>query len=214
MSDYQKLNKRRGQALTISDVGTIETQYDAAKREAEAGRWNISAGSVAYSSLSGKPTLGDAASKNVGVGTGDVAAGNHTHSYSSLSEKPTLGSAAAKNVGTGSQDVSAGDHSHAGYVTANNAITGATKAKVTFDAKGLVTGGADLIASDIPTIDYSALSGKPTLGAAAARSKAPFSVGAVANVRVACLRKVRRLARPGTVIFTAGQGSCLTNSAQ
>ena len=37
-------------------------------------------------------------------------------------------------------------------VVANNAITGATKCKITYDAKGLVTGGADLVASDIPDL--------------------------------------------------------------
>lgn len=36
-------------------------------------------------------------------------------------------------------------------VTANAAITGATKTKITYDAKGLVTSGADLSASDLPT---------------------------------------------------------------
>ena len=38
-------------------------------------------------------------------------------------------------------------------VTANNAITGATKCKITYDTKGLVTSGADLQASDIPNLD-------------------------------------------------------------
>ncbi|MBO4480747.1 MAG: hypothetical protein J5742_03970 [Alphaproteobacteria bacterium] len=37
-------------------------------------------------------------------------------------------------------------------VQKNAAITGATKTKITYDAKGLVTGGADLVASDIPDI--------------------------------------------------------------
>lgn len=41
-------------------------------------------------------------------------------------------------------------------VTANTAITGATKTKITYDAKGLVTGGADLVASDIPPLAYRA----------------------------------------------------------
>lgn len=36
-------------------------------------------------------------------------------------------------------------------VTANAAITGATKTKITYDSKGLVTAGADLSASDLPT---------------------------------------------------------------
>lgn len=38
------------------------------------------------------------------------------------------------------------------YVEANSAITAATKAKITYDSKGLVTGGADLQASDIPDL--------------------------------------------------------------
>ena len=38
------------------------------------------------------------------------------------------------------------------YVEANSAITGATKAKITYDNKGLVTAGADLQASDIPDL--------------------------------------------------------------
>lgn len=40
-------------------------------------------------------------------------------------------------------------------VVANAAITGATKCKVTYDSKGLVTAGADLTASDIPALDTS-----------------------------------------------------------
>lgn len=39
-----------------------------------------------------------------------------------------------------------------GAVQANSAITGATKCKITYDSKGLVTAGADLSASDIPDI--------------------------------------------------------------
>lgn len=38
-------------------------------------------------------------------------------------------------------------------VAANSAITGATKTKITYDSKGLVTAGADLVASDIPSLD-------------------------------------------------------------
>lgn len=40
-------------------------------------------------------------------------------------------------------------------VTANSAITGATHTKITYDSKGLVTGGADLSASDIPNLTLS-----------------------------------------------------------
>ena len=38
------------------------------------------------------------------------------------------------------------------YVVANSAITSATKCKITYDSKGLVTAGADLQASDIPDL--------------------------------------------------------------
>jgi hypothetical protein len=38
-----------------------------------------------------------------------------------------------------------------GKLTGNAAITGATKTKITYDSKGLVTAGADLAASDMPT---------------------------------------------------------------
>lgn len=40
-------------------------------------------------------------------------------------------------------------------VTANADITGATKTKITYDSKGLVTAGADLEASDIPNLTLS-----------------------------------------------------------
>ena len=49
-----------------------------------------------------------------------------------------------------------------GAVQANSAITGATKCKITYDSKGLVTAGADLSVSDIPDISgtYETISNK------------------------------------------------------
>ncbi|MDO4199871.1 MAG: hypothetical protein Q4D57_03885 [Clostridia bacterium] len=44
------------------------------------------------------------------------------------------------------------NYSDVGAVGANSAITGATKTKITYDSKGLVTSGANLEASDIPDI--------------------------------------------------------------
>ena len=40
-------------------------------------------------------------------------------------------------------------------VDKNDTIVGATKAKITYDSKGLVTAGADLVASDIPNLNAS-----------------------------------------------------------
>lgn len=42
--------------------------------------------------------------------------------------------------------------SDVGAVATNTTITGSTKCKITYDSKGLVTGGADLSASDIPDL--------------------------------------------------------------
>ena len=50
-----------------------------------------------------------------------------------------------------------------GKVTANAAITAGTATKITYDAKGLVTGGASLTASDIPTIPSTKVSGLSTV---------------------------------------------------
>ena len=46
----------------------------------------------------------------------------------------------------------AGSVDLSGKVDKNDAITGATKCKITYDSKGLVTAGADLEASDIPNL--------------------------------------------------------------
>ena len=45
-----------------------------------------------------------------------------------------------------------------GKVAANTAITGATKCKITYDSKGLVTAGANLDAADIPALTLSKIS--------------------------------------------------------
>ena len=44
------------------------------------------------------------------------------------------------------------------FIAKNAAITAATKCKITYDANGLVTGGADLSAGDIPSLTLSKLS--------------------------------------------------------
>lgn len=43
----------------------------------------------------------------------------------------------------------------AGAVAVNTAITGGTHTKITYDAKGLVTAGSDIAATDIPALDAS-----------------------------------------------------------
>ena len=53
-------------------------------------------------------------------------------------------------TGTTGSTVAAGNHNHdSAYVAKNGAIAGATKTRITYDAKGLVTGGADATTADI-----------------------------------------------------------------
>jgi hypothetical protein len=66
-----------------------------------------------------------------------VADDSHAHAFANITSKPTTLS------GYGITDA----------VVANAAITGATNTKITYDAKGLVTAGTTLAATDIPALD-------------------------------------------------------------
>ena len=63
-------------------------------------------------------------------------------------------------------------------VVANEAITAGTHTKITYDAKGLVTDGADLTAADIPTLTLSKIS---DAGTAAAKNVATQAIGTAAT---------------------------------
>ena len=65
------------------------------------------------------------------------------------------------------EDISALETASANHVVKNEAITGGTHTKITYDAKGLVTAGANLTADDIPTIPDTKVSG---LGSLATKS--------------------------------------------
>ena len=72
-----------------------------------------------------------------------------------------------------------------GKVTANAAITAGTATKITYDAKGLVTGGASLTASDIPTIPSTKVSGLGTLATKSAVTSAEITDGTITNADIA-----------------------------
>lgn len=80
-----------------------------------------------------------------------VVMGNDTR----LSDARTPTAHKSSHATGGSDALTPGD---IGAVSANVAIAGATKCKVTYDSKGLVTGGANLAASDIPTLSTEKLS--------------------------------------------------------
>ena len=72
-----------------------------------------------------------------------------------------IGAATATTPATADNDTSVATTAFVkaqGYLTANTAITGATKTKITYDADGLVTAGADLAASDIPSLTHTKIS--------------------------------------------------------
>lgn len=66
--------------------------------------------------------------------------------------KLATGEQAGNVVFTADANGLAGTVDLSGKVDKNEAITGATKCKITYDSKGLVTAGADLAASDIPDL--------------------------------------------------------------
>jgi hypothetical protein len=132
--------------------------------------------SGAYSDLSGKPTLATVATSGAYAdlsGTPSLATVATTGAYSDLSGLPTLGTAAALDVGTTASKVVQLDASARLPAVDGSQLTNLPSAPVTSVAGK--TGAVTLTASDISglatvatTGAYSDLSGKPTLGTAAA----------------------------------------------
>jgi hypothetical protein len=130
----------------------------------------------AYSDLSGKPTLATVATSGAYAdlsGTPSLATVATTGAYSDLSGKPTLGTAAALDVGTTALKVVQLDASAKLPAVDGSQLTNLPSAPVTSVAGK--TGAVTLTASDISGLAtvatsgaYSDLSGKPTLGTAAA----------------------------------------------
>lgn len=93
---------------------------------------------------------------------------------------------AAKTAADDAADAAAAAQTAAnGKVTANAAITAGTATKITYDAKGLVTGGASLTASDIPTIPSTKVSGLGTLATKSAVTSAEITDGTITNADIA-----------------------------
>lgn len=88
---------------------------------------------------------------NIGVSSGTISVAD-----ASTTTKGVIEIATDTEASTGTDTTRAINAKQlATKVTANNAITGATKCKITYDSKGLVTAGADLSASDIPNLTLS-----------------------------------------------------------
>jgi hypothetical protein len=102
--------------------------------------------------------IADVTDYSPGAGSGDVVGpassyAGHFAKFSNTGGKTIEdGTIGVNDVPDISSTYSVSGHTHAGYVASNTPITGASKAKITYDAKGLVTSGADLGTSDIPDI--------------------------------------------------------------
>lgn len=92
----------------------------------------------------------------VGSNLNVAADGTLSVSDASTSTKGVIEIATDEEVATGTSEVLAVNPKQlATKVTGNTAITGATKCKITYDSKGLVTAGADLADTDIPNLSLS-----------------------------------------------------------
>lgn len=85
---------------------------------------------------------------NINVSSGTISVNSATNAVTGVIR---LATDAEASTGT-AEGIAVNPKQLATKVTANAAITGATKCKITYDSKGLVTAGADLAASDIPDI--------------------------------------------------------------
>lgn len=113
--------------------------------------------STGLTETSGTVTLDEATSGALGgviVGSNiSVSSGTISVADASTTAKGVIEIATDAEVSTGtSETLAVNPKQLATKVTGNAAITAGTATKITYDAKGLVTGGASLVASDIPDI--------------------------------------------------------------
>lgn len=107
-----------------------------------------SSGTVTLNQATGSALGGVIVGSNISVSNGTISVAN-----ASTSTKGVIEIATDTEASTGtSETLAVNPKQLATKVTSNTAITGATKCKITYDSKGLVTAGADLSASDIPDI--------------------------------------------------------------
>lgn len=107
-----------------------------------------SSGTVTLNAATGSALGGVIVGSNISVSSGTISVANASTSVKGVIEIATDSEA---STGT-SETLAVNPKQLATKITANAAITGGTKCKITYDAKGLVTAGADLSASDIPDI--------------------------------------------------------------
>lgn len=164
-----KVDKEAGKGLSTNDLtNTLKSNYDAAFTEKhshanKAALDNVSGVNTGDQDLSGYVTEGELSS---GLATKSDVGHNHTGIYepananiqSHISNTSNPHGVTKSQVGLGNVDNTSDANKPISTatqtalddkVTKNILITGATKTKITYDSKGLVTGGSDATTADI-----------------------------------------------------------------
>lgn len=136
--DRGKIAYDHSQIITGNPHNTTATDVDALKRDGSNVNSDVDLGTYSLNakSLHVKGTAGN----------GHLGLKHQSATITASASESSLGADASgnpvwKNDGNALQNV----------MLENSSITGATKTKITYDAKGLVTAGADLSASDMPS---------------------------------------------------------------
>ena len=148
-SVQDSLDKADNVAATIDAYGNIVTHNVSEFATAAQGAKADTA--LQQSALTDTQLIGNTKAQNLSVSGALTTNGNYVLTTASelAGSKLTAGSVTKLKLNS---DVQASLDKADGAVAANTAITGATKCKITYDSKGLVTSGANLSASDIPDI--------------------------------------------------------------
>ena len=139
--------------LDYSDVGALPdtTVIPTVDQTYSSTSSNAQSGTAVASAVSGKQAT-------ITGGATTITSSNLTTNralISNASGKVAVSSVTSTELGYVSGVTSAIQTQLNGKVSGNTSITGATKCKITYDSKGLVTAGADLSATDIPSLSLS-----------------------------------------------------------
>ncbi len=153
---------------------------------------------------------------NIDLATTGVLAGTYNSVTVDTYGRITSGSSLAYLTSNQTITVS-GDATGSGAtsipLTLNNVVTPGTSPKVTFNAKGLVTGASSLIASDIPSLDWSKITtGKPTTVAGYGITNAVTTSSGGVSIDHGLLSGMSVASQAGRFYFAANTGELYFDS--